>query len=199
MPEARARDLSDVDSGELMNTTHYDEDAMLECLVGSPDFDDLMTVETHTRQCRECAAMFESLRLFVQTVAQPEAWSDADPRLSDSLSQAGAEAFTSISRRRLEEEAQARLFVEDVLSGPSESWLERLTETHVARFGVVEELLEQSREVRDTRPGESHQLVAIAEAIVHDLTRDPVDRDRLSKLQGDVLREKANTLRYLGD
>lgn len=173
--------------------THCDDDALFEYVEGtSPAAAD---IESHIGSCAGCSREVEEQRAMARELASPEAWQDA-PTAAPQRFLLNVTAFAERARR---EEEAASSICDEVLSGPSQWWAQRLRNASDARTaGVVKQLLERWRTYAQSAPASALQITALAIQVANALDVAEYPSDYVVKLRAQAYRDHAWVLSFMG-
>lgn len=171
---------------------HYDEDTLLSLLA-----QDHPNAE-HLANCAECREKLDSFRLIADALADEATW-DAAP-LSDTPNPDTIATLRTFADRMATEDAQAELYLQDLLDGTRDAWMSNLRHHPEYRTaGVVRKLIETIPSALDTMPRDAVELTALATEIADHLDPATSTADTISRLRGAAWRERAYALFYTGD
>ena len=175
--------------------THYDDDSLLEYVEGiSPVAGE---IESHVDECSPCATEVGENREIVAALRTADVWDNASataaaPRQFLSTVTAFAE------RARLEEE-RAIALCDEILSGPSSWWRQRLRKSEgFCTAGMVKQLLERMRTMLERSPANALQVTALAIEVANGLDVIGYPSDYVIKLRAQALRDHAYVLSFMG-
>lgn len=176
----------------MVDEKHCDDETLL-TLLG----EDHVSNE-HLSACSECRDRYESFRLIAGALEDEATW-DERP-LSEAPVPETIANLRSFADRMAIEDAQATLYLEDLLDGPREQWMENLRQHPEYRTaGVVRRLIEAASSAIDTMPRDAVQISILATEIADHLDPSEHTTDTVPKLRGAAWRERAYALFYTGD
>jgi len=171
---------------------HYDEETLLSFLA-----QDHPTAE-HFSDCSECREKLDSFRLIAGALADEATWDET--ALSDTPNLETIATLRAFADRMADEDAQAALYLQDLLDGTREMWMANLRHHPEYRTpGVVRKLIEALPSALDTMPRDAVELTAVATEIADHLDPTAYTADTVARLRGAAWRERAYALFYTGD
>lgn len=174
--------------------THYDDEALFQFAEGTSPIAD--EVEIHVGCCDVCARELGAHREIVTALQADDAWErdtqPAAPRefLVDVM------AFAERARR---EEVDAVRLCDEILTGPSSWWQQRLRQAEGAyTAGMVKELLERMRQLLASSPAKALEVTGMAIEIANSIDIVSYPCDYAVKLRAQAYRDHAWVLRFTG-
>ncbi|HEX8170869.1 MAG TPA: hypothetical protein VF824_10055 [Thermoanaerobaculia bacterium] len=170
---------------------HYDEETLL-TLIES----DRAAADPHVPSCPECNGKLAGFRTIAGALAQRDVW---DTRVIDAAPVPETIArLRGFANQMAHEDAQAELYLRDLLDGPREGWPAKLAAHPEYRTaGVVRKLLAAHDRAIDTMPPDAVAITALAIEIADHLAA-PYSPDTLARLRGAAWRDHAYALFYTG-
>lgn len=105
----------------------------------------------------------------------------------------------AFATRAKAEEQSARALCDEILTGPSSWWPQRLAKAEAAfTAGMVKELLERMRQLLERSPANALQVTAMAIEIAHALDIAAYPCDYVVKLRAQAYRDHAYVLSFMG-
>jgi tetratricopeptide (TPR) repeat protein len=166
---------------------HYDDETLIALMEAKGDPSD-----SHLPGCETCTEKLESVRMIAEALRDETVWNEP------SLPVPATIAFLRAAATQMEDEdAQADVWVGELLEFPRSSWASAL-EAHpeYRTAGMVRKLVAASDHAIDTVPADAVEITSLAVSIA-DALGDRKD-DRLAQLRGAARREKAFALYYTG-
>jgi len=175
--------------------THFDEEALFEYVEGTSA--QAGEIESHASACSECASEISEQRELAAILADGDVW-ETIPALPRAPRRSVVSAATFAERLRLEDE-RAVVLCDEVLSGPSSWWKQKLRKSEGAfTAGMVKELLERMRTLVASSPANALQVTALAFDVASALDVAAYPSDYAIKLRAQALRDHAYVLSILG-
>lgn len=176
----------------MVGERHYDEETLLSFLAqDDPNAE-------HLSNCAECREKLDSFRLIAEALADEATW-DETP-ISDTPNPDTIATLRTFADRMATEDAQAELYLQDLLDGTRDAWMSNLRHHPEYRTpGVVRKLIETIPSALDTMPRDAVELTALATEIADHLDPATSTPDTVSRLRGAAWRERAYALFYTGD
>jgi len=171
--------------------THFDDESLFQYVEGtSPNAGE---IESHVSSCSECAGEVGEQRELMGVLGEKEVW---DPTSTPRQFVLNVTAFAE--RARLEDE-QAIHICDEILTGPSSWWPQRLRKVKGAyTAGVVKQLLERMFKNIESSPANALQMTTMAIGIANALDVCEYPSDYVIKLRAQALREHAQVLSLMG-
>jgi tetratricopeptide (TPR) repeat protein len=144
--------------------------------------------------CDQCSTRVGGHRAVVDALRTSEVWDEevTAPR------QFVLDVVAFAARAKQEEE-RARILCDEILTGPSSWWPQRLRKAVTAyTAGMVKELLERTRQILETSPAAALQVTAIAIDVAHALDVTEYPCDYVVKLRAQAFRDHAYVLSFMG-
>lgn len=171
---------------------HYDEDALVTMLDARA-----LESDAHLATCGECAERLEDFRLVTECLRDAATW---DQREVASAPNANTIAtLRALADTMAAEDAAARGHLTELLAGPREMWMAKLSAHPEWRTaGMVRALIAATDRALDTMPADAVEITLLATDIAADLQPGTVSADAISRLRGAAWRERAYALYYTG-
>ncbi|MEO8379711.1 MAG: tetratricopeptide repeat protein [Acidobacteriota bacterium] len=173
--------------------THYDEESLFEFVEGTSPI--AGEIETHVSSCAECANEVGEQRDIIEALASGESWESAPAPAPRHF----IVNVTAFAERARSEEEQAKVLCDEILSGPSSWWRQRLRTTDgVATAGMVKQLLNRMRDMLERSPANALQVTTLALEIANALDVSAYPCDYAIKLRAQAHRDHAYVLSFMG-
>lgn len=175
---------------------HYDDEALFQYAEGTSPIAN--EVETHIAWCDECARELGAHRDIVTALQESNAW-ERDAEQPTAPRRFVVDVIAFAERARQEEAAAARL-CDDILTGPSSWWQQRLHKAGAAAYtaGMVTELLERARPIITSSPAKALEVTSMAMEIANSLDIISYPCDYAVKLRAQAYRDHAWVLQFMG-
>jgi tetratricopeptide (TPR) repeat protein len=171
---------------------HFDDDALFRFAEGTSA--NAEEIETHVSACDQCSNRVGGHRAVVDALRSAETWEEEVPPPRQFVHD--VVAFAS---RAKQEEERARILCDEILSGPSSWWPQRLRKAEGAySAGMVKELLERMRQMLESSPAAALQVTALAIDVAHALDIAEYPCDYVVKLRAQAFRDHAYVLSFMG-
>jgi tetratricopeptide (TPR) repeat protein len=171
---------------------HFDDDALFRYAEGTSA--NTEEIETHVSACGPCSNRVGGHRAVVDALRTAETWNDDVPAPRQFVLD-----VVAFAARAKQEEALARTLCDEILSGPSSWWPQRLRKAeNVYTAGMVKELLERMRTSLETSPAAALQVTALAIDVAHALDVISYPCDYVVKLRAQAFRDHAYVLSFMG-
>lgn len=171
---------------------HFDDDALFRYAEGTSANTD--EIETHVSACAQCSHRVGGHRAVVDALRTAEVWEETVPAPRQFVLD-----VVAFAARAKEEEEQARVLCDEILSGPSSWWPQRLRKAENAyTAGMVKELLERMRQTLESSPAAALQVTALAIDVAHALDVTAYPCDYVVKLRAQAFRDHAYVLSFMG-
>ncbi len=171
---------------------HFDDDALFRFAEGTSTNSD--EIETHVSACAQCSNRVGGHRAVVDALRSAETWAEEVPPPRQFVHD--VVAFAS---RAKQEEERARTLCDEILSGPSSWWPQRLRKAEGAfTAGMVKELLERMRQMLEHSPAGALQVTALAIDVSNALEIAEYPCDYVVKLRAQAFRDHAYVLSFMG-
>src|SRR5437764_10933818 len=145
----------------MMIEQHYDEEVLAEFLAEPAD---AVSRDTHLATCGLCLHTLDSLRTTARVLTEPAVW-DKTP-ISTAPRPETLAFLRGMQKSMLGEDAQASIWIKQLLAGPRETWARRLEEHPEWRTaGMVRALLRAGDEVLAMSPLDSLAMTGLATLI----------------------------------
>lgn len=176
-----------------MTMPHYDEESLFEYVEGTSSI--ASEIESHVSACVECASEVGEQREIIAALASGETWESA-PAPAPRQFIVNVAAFAERSRA---EEEHAAALCDEILTGPSSWWRQRLWKTEGAgTAGMVKKLLDRMRTLLERTPANALQVTALAIEIANGLDVTAYPCDYAIKLRAQAHRDHAYVLSFMG-
>jgi tetratricopeptide (TPR) repeat protein len=170
----------------MVEEKHYDDDSLI--ALASAEF----ASDDHLSACTPCHERLETFRILADALRDETTWDDRpfhDAPIPETIA-----TLRGFADQMAIEDAEAAMFLPELLSGPRETWMANLHRHPEFRTpGTVRKLLEAVPAARDTMPRDAVELTALATEIADHLA------DATPHLRGAAWRERAYALFYVGD
>ena len=174
---------------------HYDDEALFEYVEGTSA--QAGEIESHVSTCAECASEIGEQRELMAALADGEVWETLPP-IAPAPRHAVVNVATFAERVRREDE-RAVVLCDEILSGPSSWWKQKLRKSEDAfTAGMVKQLLERMRTLVASAPANALQVTALAFDVASALDVAAYPCDYVIKLRAQALRDHAYVLTILG-
>jgi tetratricopeptide (TPR) repeat protein len=174
---------------------HYDDESLFEYVEGTSPI--ASEIESHVSSCQECAAEIGDQKQMIATLAEGEVWEPA-PKAPPVPRNFIVNVAAFAERARLEDE-QAVAICDEILTGPSSWWQQRLRNTPRANTaGVVKHLLERMRTLLESSPANALQVTTMAIGVANTLDVSEYPCDYVIKLRAQAFRDHAQVLSFMG-
>ena len=176
----------------MMNQRHYDDEALIALMESNRDGSD-----AHLPSCGTCSEKLDSVKLVAGALKDEAVW-DTRP-LSEEPVRSTIANLRAFAGRMAGEDAQAGIYVRELLDGPRASWKQKL-ESHpeYRTAGMVRKLIAAASRAVDTMPPDAVETATIAAEIAEGLGANPMAAGQLDQLRGAARRERAYALYYIG-
>ena len=172
---------------------HYDDESLFQYVEGTSPI--ASEIESHVSSCAECAAEVGEHRDLIAQLGDTELW-DFEPTQPPRQFVVNVASFADRARRE-DEEAVERC--NEILTGPSQWWAQRLRKTPgVYTAGMVKQLLDRMRSGLERSPANALQMTALAIEVANTLDVSEYPCDYVIKLRAQALRDHAWVLSYMG-
>lgn len=171
---------------------HYDDESLFQYVEGTSPI--ASEIESHVSSCAKCATEVGEHRELIAHLSDERVWEPAPlpPR------QFVIPVVAFAEQARLEEE-QAVTQCDELLTGPSAWWRQRLRKMENAYTGgMVKQLLERMRSHLESSPAHALQVTALAIEIANALEVSAYPCDYVIKLRAQALRDHAYVLSFMG-
>jgi tetratricopeptide (TPR) repeat protein len=174
--------------------SHYNDDALFEYVEGtSPVAAD---IESHVSGCDRCATEIGEQREMIAVLRDGEVWEENDPAPAPRKFVLDVAAFAARAR---EEDEQAALLCDEILTGPPSWWRQRLRMAEGVRTaGMVKQLLERWRPMVQSAPANALHVTALAIELANELDVAEYPCDYAVKLRAQACRDHAWVLSFMG-
>lgn len=171
---------------------HFDDDALFRYAEGTSPI--AGEIESHTVSCDECSHRVGGHRSIVEALRSEEVWEAEPPAPRQFILD-----VVAFAHRAKEEESRARELCDEILTGPSSWWPQRLRKADDAyTAGMVKELLERMRQLLETSPANALQVTALAIDVANALDVTQYPCDYVVKLRAQSFRDHAYVLSFMG-
>ena len=171
---------------------HFDDDMLFRYAEGtSPQAEE---IETHVSACASCSNRVGGHRAVVDALRSSATWEEEVPPPRQFVLD-----VVAFAERAKQEEEHARELCDEILTGPSSWWPQRLRKAEGAHTaGMVKELLERMRQMLESSPAAALQVTALAIDISHALDVTDYPCDYVVKLRAQAFRDHAYVLSFMG-
>ena len=171
---------------------HYDEESLFEYVEGNSPI--AGEIDSHASGCVECAGEIGERRELVAALVDPESWQSAPPARRQFV----VDVVAFAARARAEEEHAATL-CDEILTGPSSWWRQRLLKSEgAATAGMVKQLLSRMRTLLERSPANALQVTRLAMEVANGLDISAYASDYVVKLRAQAHRDHAYVLSFMG-
>ena len=171
---------------------HFDDDALFRYAEGTSA--NTEEIETHVSGCEQCSTRVGGHRAVVDALRTADVWEEEAPAPRQFVLD-----VVAFANRAKQEEERARVLCDEILSGPSSWWPQRLRKAEGAvSAGMVKELLERMRQMLESSPAAALQVTALAIDVSHSLDIAEYACDYVIKLRAQSFRDHAYVLSYMG-
>jgi tetratricopeptide (TPR) repeat protein len=169
----------------MVEEKHYDDDSLI--ALASAEF----ASDDHLSACTPCHERLETFRILADALRDETTWDDRpfhDAPIPETIA-----TLRGFADQMAIEDAEAAMFLPELLSGPRETWMANLHRHPEFRTaGTVRGLLDAMRTTIGVMPRDAVEMTALAVEITEQL-------DATSQLRGAAWRERAYALFYIGD
>jgi tetratricopeptide (TPR) repeat protein len=171
---------------------HFDDDTLFRFAEGTSA--NAGEIETHVSACDQCSTRVGGHRAVVDALRTSEVWDEEVPAPRQFVLD-----VVAFAARAKHEEERARAVCDEILSGPSSWWPQRLRKaTDAYTAGMVKELLERMRQMLESNPAAALQVTALAIDVAHALDVTAYPCDYVVKLRAQAFRDHAYVLSFMG-
>ncbi len=171
---------------------HFDDDTLFRYAEGTSPI--AGEIESHTSSCDECSDRVGGHRSIVDALRSDEVWEAEPPAPRQFVLD-----VVAFAHRAKEEESHARELCDEILTGPSSWWPQRLRKSEGAyTAGMVKELLERMRQMLESSPANALQVTALAIDVANALDVAQYPCDYVVKLRAQSFRDHAYVLSFMG-
>lgn len=172
---------------------HYDDQSLFEYVEGTSPI--ASEIEVHVSSCAECATEIGDHRQLIETLGDKDVWEKAPPVAPRQF----VVNVTAFAERARAEEQGAAVLCDEILTGPSTWWPQRLRKTQGTRnAGMVKQLLDRMRSLLESSPANALQVTAMAIDIANALDVCDYPCDYVVKLRAQAARDHAYVLSFMG-
>lgn len=173
--------------------THYDEEALFEYVEGTSPI--AADIESHVASCDRCSTEVVEQREMIAALGVKDVW-ESDPAPAPRQFVLDVAAFAVRVRQ---EDEQAAVLCEEILTGPPAWWRQRLRTCEGAQTaGMVKQLIERWRPMVQSAPANALQVTALAIEVANALDVAQYPCDYVVKLRAQACRDHAWVLSFLG-
>ena len=173
--------------------SHYDDESLFQYAEGTSPI--ATEIESHVATCDLCSGEIGAHRELAGALRSDEVWNDPPPPAPRHF----VVDVVEFAQRAKAEDAQARAICDEVLSGPSSWWPQRLRQAEGAESaGMVRELLERMRQLLSSSPANALQVTAMAIDLANALPVTGYPCDYVVKLRAQAYRDHAHVLSFMG-
>lgn len=171
---------------------HYDDEALFQYAEGTSPI--AREVEAHLAACETCERELGGHREIVEVLRTSDAWDEAPAAPRKFV--VNVIAFAEQARQ---EEVEAKRLCDEILTGPSSWWQQRLRKVEGAyTAGMVKELLERMSDLIEASPSKALEVTMMAIEIANALDIVSYPCDYAIKLRAQAYRDYAYVLRFVG-
>lgn len=173
----------------MMIERHYDDETLISLMETNRTRGD-----KHIPACTVCAEKLDSFRTLSTAMREEDVW---DTRASEPVPSTISN-LRKFANRMTSEDAQADLFLPELLAGPRDTWMPRLREHPEWRTaGAVRKLMAGMRKAVETSPADALDMTELATEIADHLDTGNRRADA-EKLRGMAWHDRAYALFYVG-
>ena len=171
---------------------HFDDDTLFRYAEGtSPRAEE---IDSHVSACDQCSHRVGGHRAVIDALRSSATWEEDTPAPRQFVLD-----VVSFAARAKQEEEEAHVLCDEILTGPSSWWPQRLRKAAGAHTaGMVKELLERMRQMVKSSPAAALQVTALAIDIAHALDVTEYPCDYVVKLRAQAFRDHAYVLSFMG-
>lgn len=172
--------------------THYDDETLFQYVEGTSPI--ASEIERHVSTCGSCAEEIDGHREIADVLRSPDVWQQeaAAPRRF-------VVDVVAFAERARAEEADAARLCDEILTGPSAWWPQRLRQAKDAQTGgMVKELLSRVRPMTESSPSNALAITALAIDVANELDVNEYPCDYVVKLRAQAYRDHAMVLSFIG-
>lgn len=174
---------------------HYDDEALIALLESGDEH--VIARDPHISTCPVCSEVAHSVRLISGALGEEDVWDRRE--LNEKPSPNTIAALRTFADEMAREDAQAALWLDDLLHGSREEWMAKLQgHPEYRTAGVVRKLIAATDRALDTMPPDAVAITALATDIADNLQPTAYATDTVAKLRGAAWRERAYALFYVG-
>lgn len=171
---------------------HYDDEALFQFAEGTSPIGS--EIEAHVTACDRCSTELGSHHEIVAALQTDEVWNEPAPAPRQFVVD-----VTEFAERAKAEDISASRLCDEILSGPSAWWPQRLRQREdTFTAGMVRELLERMRGFLSSNPANALQVTAMAIDIANALSITEYPCDYAVKLRASAYRDHAYVLWFMG-
>ena len=171
---------------------HFDDDTLFRYAEGTSG--NAAEIESHVSACEPCSTRVGGHRAVVDALRTAEVWDEQAPAPRQFVLD-----VVAFAERAKKEEDRARTLCDEILTGPSSWWPQRLRKaTDAQTAGMVKELLERMRQMLQSSPSAALQVTALAIDVAHGLDIAQYPCDYVVKLRAQAFRDHAYVLSFMG-
>jgi len=171
---------------------HFDDDTLFRYAEGTSA--NAAEIESHVSACEPCSTRVGGHRTIVDALRTAEVWDEQTPAPRQFVLD-----VVAFAERAKQEEDRARTLCDEILTGPSSWWPQRLRKaTDAQTAGMVKELLERMRQMLESSPAAALQVTALAIDVAHALDVIGYPCDYVVKLRAQAFRDHAYVLSFMG-
>ncbi|HEY0139454.1 MAG TPA: tetratricopeptide repeat protein [Thermoanaerobaculia bacterium] len=173
---------------------HYDDEALFQYAEGTSPI--AREVEAHVAGCETCARELGGHREIVHVLRTSDVWDESS---APAAPRKFVVDITAFAERARQEESEAKRLCDEILTGPSSWWQQRLRQAeNVYTAGMVKELLERMSDLIETSPSKALEVTTMAIEIANALDLVSYPCDYALKLRAQAYRDYAYVLRFIG-
>jgi tetratricopeptide (TPR) repeat protein len=173
--------------------THYDDQSLFEYVEGtSPIASD---IESHVAGCDRCSLEVGEQREMIAHLTSGDAWQTVQ---QESPRQFVLNVSAFAERARQEDEAAVAL-CDEILTGPTAWWAQRLrTSAGANTAGMAKHLIERWRQMLESTPANALQVTVLAIEVANGLDIVQYPCDYVIKLRAQAYRDHSYVLSFMG-
>jgi tetratricopeptide (TPR) repeat protein len=177
----------------MMVERHYDDAALISLMETNRAASD-----AHLPSCKACSEKLQSMRAIAGSLRDRTVWDTR--RLAEEPSRQTIANLRAFADRMADEDTHAERYLRDLLEGPRETWMSKLSAHPEYRTaGVVRKLIAAASRAVDTMPPDAVEMTGLATEIADHLDAATLPSDTVTRLRGQAWRERAYSLFYTGD
>lgn len=182
----------------MITEQHYDDEKII-AFLHSEHIDAAVRRDPHLKSCSVCAATLDEYRVIADTLGVDAVWDLRELKEEELPASATIANLRSFTDEMAREDAEAEVYVAQLLEGPREWWANKLRQNpHYRTAGVVRKLIEANDRALDTMPPDAVEITALAVDIAESLDIARYASDTVLKLRGAAWRERGFALFYTG-
>jgi len=172
---------------------HYDDEVLFEYVEGSSPI--ASEIESHVSTCEHCATEVGDHRRIIAAMGDSDVWQTPSPAAPRQF----VLDVVAFAERAKREDERAAILCDEILTGPSSWWAQRLRKAEGAfTAGMVKQLLERMRAMLGTSPVNALAATALAIEVANTLEVSEYPSDYAVKLRAQAFRDHAFVLSFMG-